>query len=47
MVTKRNLSYEKKFRAYLFSGSADRHDEVIRSIRAARGPLKKLKRRSK
>jgi len=29
---KRNLEYEKKFRAYLFSGDYDRHKKIAKHI---------------
>lgn len=30
--TKRNLNYEKKFRAYLFRGNWERHKEICKNI---------------
>jgi len=32
MKTKRNLEYERKFRAYLFSGDLERHLEICKNI---------------
>ena len=31
-MTERNLGYEKKFRAYLFSGCGDRQQEICEHI---------------
>ncbi len=31
-MVKRNLDYEKKFRAYLFSGDFERHKKICKNI---------------